>query len=102
MNSARPIAQAEDDVGAAMRGIGAEARRAARLLANAPREQKDRALTAAAEALRRCAVQILAANARDLAAANARAVASAFLDRLTLDEQRIEAMAHGLEEIAAL
>jgi glutamate-5-semialdehyde dehydrogenase len=102
MNSARPIAQAEDDVGAAMRGIGAEARRAARLLANAPREQKDRALAAAAEALRRCAVQILAANARDLAAANARAVASAFLDRLTLDEQRIEAMARGLEEIAAL
>jgi glutamate-5-semialdehyde dehydrogenase len=102
MNSARPIAQAEEDVGAAMRAIGVKARRAARLLANAPREQKDRALAAAAGALRLRSAQILTANARDLTAAKARGVAAAFLDRLTLDEKRIEAMARGLEEIAAL
>jgi glutamate-5-semialdehyde dehydrogenase len=102
MNSARSGALALDDVGAAMRVIGAEARLAARILANAPREQKDRALVAAAGALRARSVQILAANARDIAAAKARGVAASFLDRLTLDEKRIEAMARGLEEIAAL
>ena len=102
MTSLRPVAHASEDVGAAMRAIGAEARRAARVLANAPRAQKDRALVAAAGSLRGKAADILAANARDVAAAKARGVASAFLDRLMLDEKRIEAMARGLEEIAAL
>jgi glutamate-5-semialdehyde dehydrogenase len=102
MNSARSGALARDDVGAAMRAIGAEARQASRVLANAPREQKDHALIAAAAALRARAAQILAANARDIAAAKARGLAASFIDRLTLDDKRIEAMARGLEEIAAL
>ena len=102
MTSLRSVAQDSETIGAAMRAIGAAARAAARALANAPRAQKDRALTQAAAALRDRAAEILAANSRDLAAAKARGVAAAFLDRLTLDEKRIETMARGLEEIAAL
>jgi glutamate-5-semialdehyde dehydrogenase len=90
------------DVRAAMRAIGAEARAAARALANAPAETKNCALTAAAEALRARAGEILAANARDLEAARAKGLAASFIDRLTLDSHRIEAMARGLEEVAAL
>ncbi|HLJ70421.1 MAG TPA: glutamate-5-semialdehyde dehydrogenase [Roseiarcus sp.] len=102
MTSLRSVAQDSETIGAAMRAVGAAARAAARALANAPRAQKDRALTQAAAALRDRAAEILAANSRDLAAAKARGVAAAFLDRLTLDEKRIETMARGLEEIAAL
>jgi glutamate-5-semialdehyde dehydrogenase len=90
------------DVRTAMRAIGAEARAAARALANAPREAKDYALVAAAAALRAHASEILAANARDLEAAHAKGLAASFIDRLTLDPKRIEAMARGLEEVAAL
>ncbi len=90
------------DVRAAMRAIGAEARAAARALANAPAEAKNRALIATAEALRARAGEILAANARDLEAARAKGLAASFIDRLTLDSKRIEAMARGLEEVAAL
>jgi glutamate-5-semialdehyde dehydrogenase len=61
------VLTAETDVRAAMRAIGAEARAAARAVANAPPEQKTRALTGAARALRERAGEILAANARDLA-----------------------------------
>ncbi len=90
------------DVRAAMRAIGAEARAAARALANAPAEAKNRALIATAEALRARAGVILAANARDIEAARAKGLAASFIDRLTLDSKRIEAMARGLEEVAAL
>ena len=90
------------DVRAAMRAIGAEARAAARVLANAPAEAKSRALVAAARFLRQRADELLAANARDLAEARAKGVAAAFLDRLSLDSARIEAIARGLEEVAAL
>ena len=90
------------DVRVAMRAIGAEARAAARTLANASAGTKNRALTAAAEALRARAGEILAANARDLEAARAKGLAASFIDRLTLDPHRIEAMARGLEEVAAL
>jgi len=76
------------------------ARAAAAALARAPREAKDRALAEAAAALRREASAILAANAADLAAASD--LSAAFRDRLTLTPARIEAMARGLEEVAAL
>jgi glutamate-5-semialdehyde dehydrogenase len=102
MTSVRPLTQDRDDVGAAMRAIGAEARRAARTLAQAPREVKDEALLAAAADMRARQGAIIAANQRDVAAAKARGVAEAFLDRLILNEKRIDAMAKGLEDIAAL
>jgi glutamate-5-semialdehyde dehydrogenase len=85
-----------------MRDIGSQARRAARILANAPASVKTQALIAAAAALRRQAREILAANDRDVAAARSKGVAPAFLDRLLLDPARIEAMARGVEEVAAL
>ena len=90
------------DVRAAMRAIGGEAKAAARALANASAETKNRALTAAAAALRARSSEILAANARDLEAARAKGLAASFIDRLTLDPKRVEAMARGLEEVAAL
>jgi glutamate-5-semialdehyde dehydrogenase len=82
-----------------MRGIGRAARGAARVLAFTPAEQKNRALHAAAAALRTRRTEILAANEADMRDATARDTAGPLLDRLLLDEQRIEAMARGLEDI---
>src|SRR5271165_7384877 len=102
MSAAVQILEPESDVRAAMRAIGGLARAAARELANAPAEQKDVALTASARALRERSADILAANARDLADARTKGLTAAFLDRLTLNRARIEAMALGLEDVAAL
>ena len=81
-----------------------EAARAARAattaLAAAPRTIKDQALLLAAAALREHEAQIIAANAEDIAAAPG--LSPAFRDRLLLNAARIEAMAKGLEEVAAL
>jgi glutamate-5-semialdehyde dehydrogenase len=96
------VRSAEPDVRAAMRAIGAEARAAARVIANAAAEAKTRALLAGARSLRERAAEILAANARDLAEARAKGLTAAFLDRLALDDKRIEAMVRGVEEVAAL
>ena len=90
------------DVTEVMRALGREARAAARALATAPTEAKNRALQAAAAAIRRNEAAILAANADDMAAAEARNLGPAMLDRLLLDAKRIAAMATGLDEIAAL
>ena len=90
------------DVGAAMRAIGLAAREAARGLALASSEAKNTALTAAAEAIRSQTAAVLAANERDLNEAASAGVSAAFLDRLLLDPQRIEAIAKGLEEVARL
>ena len=76
------------------------ARAAASQLARAGTEPKDLALRHAAAALRAETPRILAANQADLAAAPG--LSSAFQDRLTLTPARIEAMALGLEEVAAL
>lgn len=75
------------------------ARAAAGILARAPAAQRSAALTAAAAALRARAPQILAANEADLAAATG--LSSSFRDRLALTPARIEAMARGVEEVAA-
>jgi glutamate-5-semialdehyde dehydrogenase len=76
------------------------ARAAAAVIARAPSPAKDLALTQAAAAIRRNAATILAANAADVEAAPG--LTSAFRDRLTLTPARIEAMAVGLEDVAAL
>ena len=102
MEPAVSLVEPRTDVRAAMRAIGRQARKAARTLAVATASLKADALLAAARALRDGGDEILAANARDLAAANARGLSPAFLDRLSLDRRRIEAMARGVEEIAAL
>ena len=90
------------DVRTMMAEIGAAARTAQPQLAQASRERKDQALRAAATALRHSVKDILAANALDMRAAEARHLSAAMLDRLRLDASRIEAMARGLEDIAAL
>ena len=102
MTAAVHMLEPDVEVRAAMRGVGLKARAAARELANAPAEQKNLALTAGARLLRARVPDILAANARDLAAGKAKGLAPSFLDRLALDETRIEAIARGLEEVAAL
>ena len=85
-----------------MQAIGQNARAAARELAVAPTEAKNAALTAAASALRANAPRIIAANARDLEAARAADRPASFIDRLMLDEKRVNAIAQSLDEIAAL
>ena len=86
----------------AMQAVGAAARAAAPTLALAPRAAKDAALRAAARALRADAAVVLDANAEDMAEARGRDLSGALLDRLRLDPARVEAMAAGLEAIAAL
>jgi glutamate-5-semialdehyde dehydrogenase len=82
--------------------MGRLAREAARALALAPTEAKDRALEAMAARLEANARKILDANAQDLDAARAKGRDQAFLDRLMLNPARIAAMARGLREVAAL
>jgi glutamate-5-semialdehyde dehydrogenase len=85
-----------------MQDLGKRARSAARSLALTPATQRNAALHAMAKAIRADAKIIFAANSRDLEAARQRDLKSSFLDRLTLTPERIEAMAVGLEDIAAL
>lgn len=85
-----------------MHDMGAKARIAARMLANASAAQKNSALNAASKALRDSKNTILDANKLDLADAEAKGVKGSFLDRLTLDDTRIEAIAKAVEDIATL
>lgn len=78
------------------------ARAASRILALSGGEHRAQALRELARRLRDESQRILAANRGDLEAARAAGQTAAFIDRLTLDERRIEAMAHGVEEVAAL
>src|SRR4029078_9873513 len=84
------------DLPALMTELAARARAAARVLALASPEQKNRALDAIARAIRSHAPAILAANAEDVAEVRAGGATSAFIDRLTLTPARIEAMADGV------
>jgi glutamate-5-semialdehyde dehydrogenase len=85
-----------------MTRLGEQARAAAQILATTPRAPKDQALRAGARSLRARQSEILAANAKDMAAAQERGLRTSLLDRLALDAVRVEAMAAGLEAIAAL
>ncbi len=89
-----------DEIARLLESAARAAKAAAAELARAPRPAKDRALAEAAAALRARIPAILAANEADLAAAEG--ISGAFRDRLTLTPARIEAMAKGLEEVAAL
>jgi glutamate-5-semialdehyde dehydrogenase len=90
------------DVSSVMREIGLRARAASRVLALAPAEQKNCALAGMAAAVREQASAILSANAEDVAEAKAAGVTGAFLDRLSLDAARVEAIAAGIEAVGAL
>jgi glutamate-5-semialdehyde dehydrogenase len=82
--------------------IGRNARDAARILALASTDTKNDALKAMARAVRRSANAIADANASDVADAATKGLKDSFVDRLTLTQPRIEAMAKGLEDIATL
>jgi glutamate-5-semialdehyde dehydrogenase len=90
------------DVRQLMDGMGRAAVEAASVLAVTSTVQKNAALAACAAALRSSATEILSANARDMEAARASKLSNSMLDRLKLDEKRIEAMAAGIQEIIAL
>jgi glutamate-5-semialdehyde dehydrogenase len=92
----------EPDLTAVMEAMGQAARAASRVLAQAPRRQKDQALRHAAEIIRARKAAILAANARDIELAKGRGLSSAMIDRLTLDPSRLAAIAQGLEVVADL
>jgi glutamate-5-semialdehyde dehydrogenase len=85
-----------------MREMGQAALAAAEVLGLADTAAKNRALTAAAAAIRAHKADILAANAEDLMQARARQLSAALLDRLELNDKRVEAMARGLEDIIQL
>jgi glutamate-5-semialdehyde dehydrogenase len=92
----------ENETAELMRGIGEAAKAASRRLAIASADEKNAALLGAAKSLRAATPQILAANAKDVEAAKAASRPASFVDRLLLDEKRINGIAVGLEEIAAL
>ncbi len=90
------------DIEQAMRALATDARAAAAILANASTDAKNSACRGAAAALRSNTRELISENDKDMAAAEARGLSDAMMDRLKLDENRIEAMAAGLDAIADL
>ena len=92
----------ENSVEGLMLGIGRRARAAARPLAIASAEAKNKALLAMADALVAAEADILSANALDLKNAAEAGLVASFIDRLTLDSTRVAAIAQSMREIADL
>jgi glutamate-5-semialdehyde dehydrogenase len=97
----KPAASSADDIRAQMETLAKGARAASAVLATATTEAKNAALSAAASAIRDRAGEIQAANDEDMGRAG-NDLTQAFRDRLKLNDERIEGMATGLEEVAAL
>ena len=92
---------ADAALAAEMRDLGAAAKAAAARLALTDSSTKNAALRSMAAEIRAAADRIIAANGKDVVAAQAAGLGAALVDRLQLDPQRVEAMARGLEDIAA-
>ncbi len=92
----------KENISAYMESLGQAARAASRLTAAASTAVKNTALLEMARQIRAQQETLLAANARDLAEAKANGLDAAMIDRLTLTAKSIEAMAQGLEQVAAL
>lgn len=90
------------DIAAIMAEVGRKARQAAAPLSIASPQQKNQALLAAADSILASKDAILEANKLDLANAAQSGMAASFVDRLTLDDSRIQAIADGIRAIAAL
>jgi|SRR6185312_15072808 len=90
----------QNSLAAEMMALGAAAREAARAVREADDATKTKALREAAKAIRARKSEILAANAKDVEAAKAGGMTGSMLDRLGLNEARIEAMAKGVEDVA--
>ncbi len=99
MTASLKTVEGSADLPALMNDLARSARAAARVLALASTEQKDRALEAIERAIRASMAEILAANAEDVAEVRAGGASAAFLDRLALTEARIAAMADGVKII---
>ncbi len=82
--------------------MGRQARAAAYALAKLTADEKNAILRAMAAAIREATPELLEANTKDLAAGTEKGLSSAMLDRLRLDEARIEAMAAGIDQVADL
>jgi glutamate-5-semialdehyde dehydrogenase len=95
-------AHMDTHIGELMEGLGKAAVKAAAVLALAGTAKKNAALVAAAASIRARRAEILAANERDMTAARAAKLSGALLDRLRLDEKRVESMARSIEEIVAI
>jgi len=93
---------AKENIPALMREIGVAAKTAATDLASAPSAVKNAALLGAAASLRAHKAELMDANAKDLTAGEEKGLSPALLDRLALNDERIEGMAKGLEDIAGL
>ena len=98
--STTPLSSA--DVRQAIELMGQQARQAAYALVNLSAEKKNTILRAMAASLRSEASTIIAANALDLSAAAQKGLSNAMIDRLTLDETRIDAIASGIDQVATL
>lgn len=92
----------EEEIKEQVLAMGRKARAAALELAMLSAEQKNRVLFAMAKGLRSHRDEILAANAKDIAAGEQNGLSAALLDRLRLDETRLEAIATGIEKVADL
>jgi glutamate-5-semialdehyde dehydrogenase len=100
LNTPKTLAPVDAD--AMVAETAARARAAAPALARAKPADKTLALRAAADAVRTQAAVILAANAKDMAEAEAKGLSGSMLDRLKLDDARLESVAQGLEAVANL
>ena len=98
----KPVLNPDTDLAEYMAVLGEQARAAAAELRLAPSEQKKQALHYMATAIREAKEDILAANAIDMGKAEIKGISGSFLDRLKLDAGRIDGIAVGLEDIAAL
>ncbi|HET8610807.1 MAG TPA: gamma-glutamyl-phosphate reductase, partial [Burkholderiales bacterium] len=90
------------DIQSYMHEVGRRARAASRETARADTATRHRALAAIARGISRDAERLLAANAADVAAAREKQLDAPLIDRLTLNEKGITAMADGLRQIAEL
>jgi glutamate-5-semialdehyde dehydrogenase len=100
--STAPLSSDGPTVEDRVREIARHAQVAARTLATATRATKDAALHSLADALVAASAEILAANAEDTARGRANGTSAGLLDRLTLTEERVRAIAAALRELAAL
>src|SRR5206468_6368302 len=91
-----------DDLGSEVLDFGKRARAAARSLARLSTERKNAALLAMAHQLCVSAGAILRANGKDVEKATSDQLSLSMIDRLRLDERRVQAMAHGIRQVAAL
>jgi glutamate-5-semialdehyde dehydrogenase len=102
MDNGLRLVASEGDVAALMTAMGSSARASQRAVMLASAETRAAALVASAAAVRAAGPTILAANQQDLAEARAKGQPAAFIDRLALTPDRIEAIARAVEDIAAL